>query len=40
MTMVDGEILVDRFALTRLDGLDIADEARRRAAELSARAAI
>ena len=40
MTMVDGEILVDRFALTRLDGAAVADEARRYAAELFARAGI
>jgi len=40
MTMVDGEILVDRFALTRLDGAAVADEARRCAAELAARARI
>jgi len=40
MTMVDGEILVERFTLTRLDGSAVADEARRRAAELAARAGV
>ncbi len=40
MTMVDGEILVDQFALTRLDSRAVADEARRAAAELRARARI
>jgi 5-methylthioadenosine/S-adenosylhomocysteine deaminase len=40
MTMVDGEILVDQFALTRLDARAVADEARRAAAELITRAGI
>jgi 5-methylthioadenosine/S-adenosylhomocysteine deaminase len=40
MTMVDGEVLVERFTLTRLDGSAVADEARRRAAELAARAGV
>jgi len=40
MTMVDGEILVDRFALTRLDGAAISINARHAAAELVSRAGI
>jgi 5-methylthioadenosine/S-adenosylhomocysteine deaminase len=40
MTMVDGEILVDQFALTRLDAQAVADEAQSAAAELAARAGI
>ena len=40
MTMVDGEILVDRFELTRLDEAAIAAEARRAAAGLATRAGI
>jgi 5-methylthioadenosine/S-adenosylhomocysteine deaminase len=40
LTMVDGQVLVDRFALTRLDAAAIAAEARSAAAELSARAGV
>jgi 5-methylthioadenosine/S-adenosylhomocysteine deaminase len=40
MTMVDGEILVDQFALTRLDARAVADEAQSAAAELITRAGI
>jgi 5-methylthioadenosine/S-adenosylhomocysteine deaminase len=39
-TMVDGQVLVDRFALTRLDGAAIVAEARSAAAELVARAGV
>ncbi len=40
MTMVDGEVLVDQFALTQLDCKEITAEARRAAAELVTRAGI
>jgi len=40
MTMVDGEILVKDFALTRLDSAEVASDARHAAAELAARAAV
>lgn len=40
MTMVDGEILVRDFALTRLDAAEVAADARHAAAELAARAGI
>jgi 5-methylthioadenosine/S-adenosylhomocysteine deaminase len=40
MTMVDGEILVDRFELTKLDPADITAEARNATAELVTRAGI
>ena len=38
MTMVDGEVLVDRFALTRTDAAEVAALARTAAAELRGRA--
>jgi 5-methylthioadenosine/S-adenosylhomocysteine deaminase len=38
MTMVDGELLVDEFALTRMDPGQIAADARRAAAEVASRA--
>jgi 5-methylthioadenosine/S-adenosylhomocysteine deaminase len=40
LTMVDGEILVDDFALTRLDGASIAAEARNAARDVAQRAGI
>jgi 5-methylthioadenosine/S-adenosylhomocysteine deaminase len=40
LTMVDGEVLVDRFALTQLDPKVIAAEARTAAAALASRAGI
>jgi 5-methylthioadenosine/S-adenosylhomocysteine deaminase len=40
LTLVDGEILVDDFALTRVDEDELAHDARRAAAELAARARI
>ena len=40
LTMVDGEVLVQDFALVHLDPLAIASEARYAAAELAARAGI
>jgi 5-methylthioadenosine/S-adenosylhomocysteine deaminase len=40
MTMVDGEILVDRFELTRLDKTEIVEGARRAGDELVRRAGI
>lgn len=40
MTMVDGEILVDQFALTQLDSRAVAAEARLSAAELVTRAGL
>src|SRR5215210_2490888 len=40
LTMVDGEILTRDFALLKLDGLEIASQARAAAAELVSRAAI
>jgi 5-methylthioadenosine/S-adenosylhomocysteine deaminase len=38
LTMIDGDVLVDRFALTRMDAAAIASEARSAAAELVTRA--
>jgi 5-methylthioadenosine/S-adenosylhomocysteine deaminase len=38
MTMVDGEVLVDEFALTRMDPAEIASQARAAAAEVASRA--
>lgn len=40
LTMVDGEVLVDRFAPVQLDGAAIAADARYAAAELAARAEV
>ncbi len=40
MTMVDGEILVREFGLTRLDSAEVAADARHAAAELAARAGL
>lgn len=40
MTMVDGDILVDEFAATRLDEREIAEDARREAGALLARCAL
>ena len=40
LTMVDGEVLVDRFALVQLDAAAVAADARSAAAELGRRAAI
>ena len=40
LTMVDGHVLVDRFALTHLDASAIAAEARSAAVELAARAGV
>ena len=40
LTMVDGEVLVDRFSLTQLDAAAISAEARVAAAELSSRAGV
>jgi 5-methylthioadenosine/S-adenosylhomocysteine deaminase len=40
LTMVDGEVLVDRFSLARLDAAAITAEARVAAAELFARAGV
>ena len=40
MTMVDGELLVDEFRLSRLDGAEIASEAKQAAREVAARAGI
>ncbi len=40
LTMVDGEVLVNRFALTRLDAAAISAQARTAAAELAARAGV
>lgn len=40
LTMVDGEILVRDFGLTRLDSAEVAADARHAAAELSARAGV
>jgi 5-methylthioadenosine/S-adenosylhomocysteine deaminase len=40
LTMVDGEVLVDRFALTRLDAAEVAAEARSAAAALASRAGV
>ncbi len=40
LTMVDGEILVRDFALTRLDAAEVAADARHAAAELAARAGL
>ena len=40
MTIVDGEILVDRFALTQADSAEIAARGKAAAAELSSRAGI
>jgi len=40
MTMVDGELLVDEFELTKVDPRQIADEARREAAALAVRAGL
>jgi 5-methylthioadenosine/S-adenosylhomocysteine deaminase len=38
MTMVDGEVLVDEFRLSRLDGAEIASDAKRAAREVAGRA--
>ena len=38
MTMVDGEVLVDEFSLSRLDGAEIASDAKRAAREVAGRA--
>jgi 5-methylthioadenosine/S-adenosylhomocysteine deaminase len=40
MTMVDGEVLVDEFRLSRLDGAEIASDAKRAAREVAARAGL
>jgi 5-methylthioadenosine/S-adenosylhomocysteine deaminase len=40
LTMVDGEVLVDRFALLQMDAAAIAAEARDAAAELVVRAGV
>jgi 5-methylthioadenosine/S-adenosylhomocysteine deaminase len=40
LTMVDGEVLVDRFALTRLDASAVSSDARAAAAELASRAGV
>ena len=40
LTMVDGEILVRDFALTRMDAAEVAADARHAAAELAARAGL
>lgn len=40
LTMIDGQILVDGFALTALDASQIADQARTAAAELAGRAGL
>jgi 5-methylthioadenosine/S-adenosylhomocysteine deaminase len=40
MTMVDGEVLVDNFTLTRLDGPGLVADARRAAAEVAGRAGV
>jgi 5-methylthioadenosine/S-adenosylhomocysteine deaminase len=40
LTMVDGEVLVDRFALTQLDAAAISAEARAASADLASRAGI
>ena len=40
LTMVDGEVLVEDFALTRMDPLEVASEARRAAVQLAASAGI
>ncbi len=40
MTMVDGEVLVDEFRLSRLDGAEIASDAKRAAREVAGRAGI
>jgi 5-methylthioadenosine/S-adenosylhomocysteine deaminase len=40
LTMVDGEVLVDRFALTRLDGAAVQEEARTAAAALVTRSGV
>ena len=40
MTMVDGEILVDEFALARLDPAELAAEAREAARTVQSRAGI
>jgi 5-methylthioadenosine/S-adenosylhomocysteine deaminase len=40
LTMVDGQVLVDRFALTQLDASAISSDARAAAAELASRAGI
>jgi 5-methylthioadenosine/S-adenosylhomocysteine deaminase len=40
MTMVDGEVLVDEFRLVRLDGAEIASDARHAAREVAGRAGL
>jgi cytosine/adenosine deaminase-related metal-dependent hydrolase len=40
MTMVDGEVLVDEFRLSRLDGAEIASDAKRAAREVADRAGL
>ena len=40
LTMVDGEVLVDGFALARLDASEIAPDATRAAREVAARAGL
>ena len=40
MTMVDGEVLVDEFRLSRLDGAEIASDAKRAAREIAGRAGL
>jgi cytosine/adenosine deaminase-related metal-dependent hydrolase len=40
LTMVDGEVLVDEFAATRVDAGEVAETARREAGALAARAGL
>ena len=40
MTMVDGEVLVDEFRLSRLDGAEIASDAKQAAREVAGRAGL